>query len=85
MSINFFNIVLFMLFHLLLPNITILLCFFFFFAFRVVFNTFFTILVVIENAKLNLAFAIPKGAPITVANDGMKMSPLVVNKTIKGL
>ena len=41
----------------------------FFFLFLVVFNNFFTIPVVIENARLQLALIIPTGAPIIVAND----------------
>ena len=56
-----------MLFNLFLGNIAILLCFFV--LLLVVFNRFFTIPVEIENASLKLALAIPKGAPIAVAND----------------
>ena len=52
-----------MLFNLIVANITILLCFFF--LFRVVFNTFFTILVDNENVRLRLALAFPTGVPIT--------------------
>ena len=37
---------------------------------------------VIENAKLKLVFAIPTGAPITVANNATEMLPLVADKTI---
>ena len=40
--------------------------------FHVLFNIFFTIRVVIGNAKLKFALAIPTGAPITVANDDNK-------------
>ena len=72
-----------MLFNLFLANGTTLLCFFF--LFRVVFNDFFTIPVVIENAKLKLALAIPTGAPTTVANNAIEMLPLAANKTIKDL
>ena len=68
-----------MLFNLLLANITILLCFFF--LFRVVFNNFFTIPVVIENEKLKFALTIPTGAPITVANDTIDIPPLKQLKT----
>ena len=50
--------------NLLLAKITILLSFFF--LFRVIFNNFFTIPIVIENAKLKLALAIPTDGPITV-------------------
>ena len=69
-----------MLFNLLLASITILLCFFF--LFLVVFNSFFTIPVVIENAKLQLALITPTGAPITVANDAVEMLPVVTDKAI---
>ena len=60
-----------------------LLCFFF--LFRVVFNNFFTILAVIENAKVKLALAIRTGALTTVANDAIETPPLVADKTIKDL
>ena len=73
----------FMLFTLLLASIAILLCFFF--LFLVVFNNFFTIPVVIENARLKLALPIPAGAPITVANDAIEMLPVVTDKTIADL
>ena len=69
-----------MLFNLLLANINILFCFFF--LLLVVFNSFFTILVKIENARLKLALTIPTGAPITVANDATEMLPVVTDKTI---
>ena len=72
-----------MLFDLLLARITILLCFFF--LFLVAFNSFFTIPVVIENARLNLALVIPTGVPITVANDAIEMLPVVTDKTINNL
>ena len=72
-----------MLFNLLLDNITTLLCFFYLFC--VVFDNFFTSPVVIENAKLKLALAIPKGAPVIVANDEIDLPPLNTNKTIKDL
>ena len=42
-----------------------------------------TILVEIENARLQLALSIPTGAPITVANDTIEMLPLVVEKKLK--
>ena len=72
-----------MLCNLLLANSTILFCFLF--LFLVVFNSFFTISVKIENARLKLAFTIPTGAPITVANDAIKMLPVVTDKTINDL
>ena len=72
-----------MLFNLLLANITILLCFFL--LFLVVFNSFFTIPVQIENARLKLALTIPTGAPMAVANDAIQMLPVVTDKTINDL
>ena len=72
-----------MLFNLLLASITILLCVFF--LFLVVFNSFFTIPVKIENVKLKLAFTIPAGAPVKVANDAIEMVPVVTDKKIKDL
>ena len=39
----------------------------------------------IENVRLKLAFALPTGAPITVANDAIEMLPLVTSQTIKDL
>ena len=72
-----------MLFNLLLANITILLCFFL--LFLVVFNSFFTIPVEIENARLKLALTIPTGAPMAVANDAIQMLPVVTDKTINDL
>ena len=72
----------YLLFNLLLASITNLLCFFFFlFFFFVIFNSFSTIPVEIENARLKLALAtISTGAPITVANDGIEMLPVVTDK-----
>ena len=64
--INASDILLSMTFNLLLPSITILFCFSSYFVFF--FNSFFTIPVEIENARLKLALTIPTGAPITVAN-----------------
>ena len=66
-----------------LTCITVLLCFFFLFI--VVFNTFFTISVEIENSRLKLAFTIPTGAPITVAYDAIEMLPVVIDKRINDL
>ena len=71
-----------MLFNLLLANITVLLCFFFLFH---VFNSFFTIPVKIDNARLKLAVTIPTGASITIANDAIEMLPVVTDKTINDL
>ena len=47
------------------------------------FLTTFTITVDIENGSLKLSLAILTGAPITVANDAIKMLSFVANKTIK--
>ena len=38
-----------------------------------------------ENASLRLVLAIPLGVPKTVANEAIKMLPLVADKTIKDL
>ena len=62
---------------------TILLCFFF--LLLVVFNSFFTIPVQIENARLKLALVIPRGAPMTVANDAIEVLPVITDKTITDL
>ena len=62
-----------MLFHLLLANTTVLLCFFFLFC--VVFKNVFIIPVDSENAKLKFALSISTGALITVANDATEMLP----------
>ena len=72
-----------MLFNLVLATITILLCFFVLFC--VVFSNFLTIPVEIENVGLRLAFVIPTGAPIRVANDAIEMLPLVAGKAIEDL
>ena len=77
------TILLSMLFKLLLARITVLLCFFV--LFLVVFNSFFTNPVVIENARLQLALIIPAGAPITVAKDAIEMLPVATDKTINDL
>ena len=81
--INASDILLSLLFNLLLVKIIILLCFFF--LLFAVFNSFFTIPVEIENARLKLALAIPTGATITVANDAIEMLLVVTNKTINEL
>ena len=77
------DIFLSMLFNLLLANITILLCFFC--LFRIAINNFFTIPVIIQNARLNLALSVPTGAPVTVANDVIEMLPVVTDITINDL
>ena len=48
-------------------------------------TAFFTIAVKIESARLELALAIPAGAPITVANYAIEMLSLVTDKTINDL
>ena len=55
------------------------------FLFLVVFNSFFTIPVKIENARLKLAFAIPTGAPIAAANNATEMLLVFTDKTINDL
>ena len=47
----------------------------------VIFNNFFTIPTVIENAKLKLAT--PTGATMTVADDTIETLPIVAYKKIK--
>ena len=81
-SISALDIVLPLLFNLLLANITSLLRFFFLFC--VVFNSFFTIHINIENLKLKLA---PVGisAPIIMAKEAIDIPPLVLDKIIKVL
>ena len=36
----------------------------------------------IKNGRLTLALIIPAGVPMTVANDAIKMLPVVTDKTI---
>ena len=72
-----------MLLNLLLTSTTILL--YFLFLFFVVFNSFFTNPVVIENARLQLELINSTGAPITVANDAIEMLPVATDKTINDL
>ena len=79
---NASDILLSTLFNLLLANIAILLCFF---LFLVVFSSYFTIPLEIENARLKLALTIRAGAPVTVKNDAIEMLPVVTNKTFNGL
>ena len=49
------------------------------------FNSSFTIPVVIEHARLELALAIPTSASVKVANDAIEMLPVVTDRTINGL
>ena len=72
-----------MLFNLPVANITTLLCFFF--LFLVVFNSFFKIPLELQNSRLKLALAIPKGGSISVANNAIEMLPVVTDKTINDL
>ena len=72
-----------MVFNLLLAYIIILLLFLF--LFRVAFSNFFTIPVVIENARINLALEIPTGASITITKDVIELLLFVADKTIKDL
>ena len=71
------------LFSLLLANIRVLSCFFFFFL--VIFSNFLAIPVVREKIRVKLALPIPMGTPIILVNEIIDTSPLVVLKTIKNL
>ena len=66
-----------------MTNIIVLL--YFFFSFRVVFNSFFVVPVVNETAKLKPVIAIPTGASITVASEDIDTPPLIADKTVKAL
>ena len=68
-----------MLLSLLLANIRILSCFFFFFL--VILSNFLTNPAVIEKNKVRLAFAIPTGAPAILVNEIIDSPPLVALKT----
>ena len=81
MSINACDVNVSMLLSLLLANIRILSCFFFFFL--VMFNNFLVIPVVKEKIKVKLALAIPTGAPTILVNKQIDTSPAVALKTIK--
>ena len=72
-----------MLWTLLLASITILLCFFV--LLLVISNSFFTILVQIENTRLKLVLVIPTGTPVTVASDAIEIIPVFTDKTINDL
>ena len=54
-----------------------------FFLFRVVFNSFFTIPEVTENAKLKLSSAIHIGAQETVANEAIDFHHLLQIKKLR--
>ena len=70
-----------MLLNLLLTNIRILSCFFFFFL--VIFDNILIIPVVREKIKVKLALAISTGAPITLVNEIIDTPPVVTLKIIK--
>ena len=72
-----------MLWTLLLASIRILLCFFVLLV--VISNSFFTILVQIENTRLKLVLVIPTGTPVTVASDAIEILPVFTDKTINDL
>ena len=72
-----------MLFNLLLASITILFCFSFFFLF--IFNSFFIIPVVKENARVKKALASTAGIPITLVKEIILIHADVADKTIKVL
>ena len=73
-----------MLLSLLLANIKILSCFFFFFS-LVIISNFVIIPVVTEKIKVRLALAIPTGAPAILVNQIIDTPQLVALKTIKML
>ena len=75
MSINACDTKVSMLLSLLLANIRILLCLFF--LFFLMLSNFLIIPVVREKIEVNLALAIPPGAPTTLA-DEMIQTPLLV-------
>ena len=83
MSFNAWDINDSMLLTLLLANIRILSCFFFFFI--VIFSNFLMIPVDKEKIKVKLALVIPNGAPIAVVNETINIPPLVALKTINNL
>ena len=72
-----------MLLSLLLANIRILSCFFFFFL--AIFNNFVIIPVVREKNKVKLALAIPTGATTIVVNETIDTPPFAALKTIQTL
>ena len=52
-----------------------------FLLFLVVFNTFVTIPIQTENARLKLTLVIPTGAPVTVANNAIEILPVLTDKS----
>ena len=70
-----------MLLSLLLANVTILSCFFFFFL--VIFSNFLSIPVVREKIRVKLTPAIPTGAPTKLVSEIIDTPPVVGLKTIK--
>ena len=81
MSFNACDVKVSMLLNLLLTNIRILSCFFFFFL--VIFDNILIIPVVREKIKVKLALAISTGAPITLVNEIIDTPPVVTLKIIK--
>ena len=55
------------------------------FWFLVVFNSFFTLPVRNENARITVALAIPTGAQIAVPNDAIEMLEVATDKKINDL
>ena len=74
-----------MLFNLLLPSVTILLCFSFYFLLFLIFFFFFINSDDIEHIRPKIVPIISAGAPITVANDTIKMLPDKIDKTFNAL
>ena len=75
-----------MLFNLLLPSVTILLCLsFYFLLFLIFFFFFFINSDDIEHIRPKIVPIIPAGAPITVANDTIEMLPDNIDKTFNAL
>ena len=81
MSINAWDTNVSMISSLLLANIRISSCFFFFFL--VMLSNFLIIPVVRENIKVKLALAIPTDAPTILADEMIQTPLLVALKTIK--
>ena len=81
MSINAWDTKVLMLLSLLLANIRILSCFFFFFL--VMLSNFLIIPVVGEKIKVKLALAILTGAPTTLADKMIQTPLLFALKTIR--
>ena len=57
--------------------------FLFFFFFLVICNNFLVIAVVREKIKVELALAVPTGAPTILVNEQIDTPPVVALKTIK--